>query len=105
MIIVSFKNSVFRFYNELNGIAPAIITAAMIEKALSITWKIKWFLNTTTITAIKNLLNKKYMGCISEIEPASILRSSKIGENYTVKSAILFGFFQLWLNKSRVNKG
>ena len=78
MMMTSFKNSIFLFETRLYGTVPAIITAAMIEKAFNMTWKIKWSLNTTTIMAIKNLLNKKYIGWIREIGPWSVLRSSKI---------------------------
>ena len=78
MMITSFKNSILLFETRLYGTVPAIITAAMIEKAFNMTWKIKWSLNTTTIMAIKNLLNKKYIGRIREIGPWSVLRSSKI---------------------------
>jgi len=35
----------------------------------------------TTMIAIKNLLNKKYIGCRSDILLISLLISSKIGEN------------------------
>lgn len=81
MIITSFKNSACLFATELKGTAPMIITAVMIIIALRKIWKIRKSLKMTTITAIKNLRIKKYSGCMSEILPSLILKSSKILSN------------------------
>ena len=104
MIKTSFKNSILLFETRLYGTAPAIITAAMIEKAFNMTWKIKWSLNTTTIMAIKNLLNKKYIGWIREIGPWSSLRSSKI---VSYRSIEVFNrlLFQSYTRTIRIKTG
>jgi hypothetical protein len=93
--MVSFIKSVLLFATPLNGTEPEIMTAAIIEKAFSIIWKIRWFLNTTTIKAMRNLLNKKNMGYKSEILPESVLKSSKTALYCYVKSAIFSVLYQL----------
>jgi len=57
--------------------------AAIIEKSFRMTYKDR-SLRKTTITAMKSLLNKKYIGSRRAINPFSILIFSKIGLNYTL---------------------